>query len=80
MAEKQSANTRAEPMTYERFRIPSLTAERARAAAEAGSMSVAELQETAERLQINTGGATRKKDLVAAVQDAPRGTDVNEPR
>jgi hypothetical protein len=62
------ANAHTSPMTYEVRRRPNPRIERMLAAQQADSMTVDTLKATAERLQIDTGGATRQADLAQAVK------------
>jgi len=68
---EQTSN--AAPMTYTSTTMPNLANQRAAAAAQAESMTVKELEQVAQDLQIDTAGVSGKQALVDAVQSAARG-------
>ena len=73
----QGQNTQAGEMTYTRLHIPNYENQLAAAAMQADEMTVAELKETAASLQVDTGGAKLKDELIAAVKDAARPTPID---
>jgi hypothetical protein len=76
MAESQ--NTKPSEMTYESRIMQNIQAERTVAATQADDMTVAELKQAAEDLQIDTGGASSKAALKDAVKSAARPTTTKE--
>jgi hypothetical protein len=71
-------NTKAGEMTHVSSHVESVAAQRQRLGAQVDDMTVAELREAADTLQVDTAGATKKQDLQRVVRDATRTTNSGE--
>lgn len=70
---REPQNAQPSPMDYEIRHVENPTLERQKAARDASSMTVAELEETAERIGVDLSDADNKAEKVEKVRSAGRG-------